>query len=150
METADILNIAQTGSIVIVIALTLVQMKKHDETVRLSIDITLSSRLDELNGVLLERPELFSGLSEPYNGDSRPSIDARSILAYRFLNFYDDVYWYHGKGVLSKEALEGHILGMKKFVRMPYFSGFWKEVRTEYGQDFQTIIDKLLEEFRVH
>lgn len=146
MLSTDILNIIQTFGIVLALVLTIIQIKKTDARVQLSIDSAINNRTDDLNNTLLENPDVLAGLSRPYQrSDESYSSDMRSIMVYRFLNFFDELFYYKKKNLLNETTWVNYLRSMKKFLRQPYCIGFWKDARTEYEKDFQTVVDEILE-----
>lgn len=106
------------------------------------------SRLDAINHMLIEYPEVAANFSEPYLGREKTlTNDRRPGLMYMILSFYEELFLHNKYGYMESEVWEGWGRSMKRVLGQPYASGFWKEVREEhYGKSFQVFIDELIEE----
>jgi hypothetical protein len=142
----SIIDIIQTIGLVITLALAIIQLRIYSKTARASTYPVVMRRLDEINHVIIEHPEIMVKLSEPYPGrDNIFPDDRRPGFLYIVFSFYEELYFHNKYGYIEKEIWDGWVRSMKRILKQPYAAGFWKEVRYEhYGTNFATFIDSLI------
>lgn len=144
----SVIDIIQTIGIIITLTLTIIQLRVYSKTAKASTYPVIMRRLDEINRVLIEYPDIMAKLSESYPGrGNTPPDDRRPGLLYMILSFYEELYFHNKYGYMEKEIWEGWVRSMKRIFKQPYAAGFWKDVRYEhYGANFDTFIDGLIEQ----
>ncbi len=142
----SVLDIIQTVVLVVALVLTIIQMKHYLNGLRITIDLTLREHLEKINETLMESPEAYSKLSEPYPGkDKTAPNDKRVFATYRILNYASMMFSYHKQGYISDSEWRAFVRSLKKFTNdMTYLHGFWKDVSLEYEEDFQTFMNEMI------
>jgi len=145
-------DLFQTIAIVVSITLVIIQMRLYSKTVKASTYPNMMQRVDRVNEIMIEYPEVFASLSERYpdTSETKPD-DRRPGLMWTILSFYDELYFQHMHGFIDKEVWHGWVEGnMKATLSLPYAMGFWKAFRdVAYYPEFRRFIDGLMSGFEI-
>lgn len=142
----SIIDIVQTVGIALTLLLTILQLRMHTNSLRVSISSTIGEWSDGINKDLMDSPDLITKFSESYPGQEKiKANDKRPFVFYRILNFYSTLYFYRKQGYVDETTWRAWTKGTKKILTSPYGSGFWKDVRLEFEDEFQTFIDNLVD-----
>lgn len=123
-------------------------MRIYAKSLRASTHSTISDQTFEINRLLIEKPDLFSKFVQPYTkeGESYPN-DPHSALVAMMLILFEEIYFQrHKYGFIDKNSWKAWVRTMKKTLELPYFHGYWEEIKDEYPEKFRDFIDGLLKD----
>lgn len=136
--------ISGSGIIVSVIALIL-QIKVQIRTMKGSTSVLLSGRMDEINRTLLDRPEIFDALSQPYS--PLPGVRQSSAELITDLKFtlFEEIYMQYVKfRLIDKHDWRLWKESIKENMGYPFMRGYWEDSKKYYDKRFVFEVENII------
>jgi len=141
---SETLNLIQSIVVIITLGITLWQMNKSNKVTKSQVISTLHQRLDNINSLAFNNPELYNRLLLDYDPikDQYSSLNSYVDMTRTF--FYE-LYYHNKKGLLGKDEWKSWEQSIEDFLTLPYVSSYWLNKRVDYALEFSDYIDKIIQ-----
>jgi hypothetical protein len=124
------------------------QLEIQNRITKATVISNASQRLETLNMIMFDHPELAQYVSDEFDPKRmlwKSEHDQSRVLTYYFgtMNVFDEVADYHKLELISEEDWGAWTRSFGRIVIQPAFSTFWPEMRVEYSESFQGLVDSL-------
>jgi hypothetical protein len=122
------------------------QIALSTKTARIGVASTLNERLDGLNRVLLDRPDLIKQLNDMPPDDVSYEESPASIFMNLRLSLYELVVTCHEEGILTDEEYSPWRRTFLEAMRSPFAREYWRRGELFWGAAICSEINALLAE----
>lgn len=146
MDGFPLTDLIQTIGLVATMAIAIWQMRIHDTTTRASVEFQLITKMDEVNRITVDQPELWRTLGVEFDSIDDEAVKERvDSLLFLIFNTFAIAYRYHKRYKLIRqqewELWEEWIAGYKDF---KVFEKWWAHAQSQYMDDeFNSYVTRL-------
>lgn len=142
------LDIIQSVGIVISIMLVIWQVRVQTKQMKATANATIAARVDEINRLMFENPDIFPQLNQPYPGNNLPNGgDRRYHLMHIFLNTFELAFVdYRRHKFIERSGWDSWTRAIMEILHKPYAHGHWEATKGQYTEEFREFMDGLIAE----
>lgn len=142
------LDIVQSVGIVISIMLVIWQVRLQTKQMKATANAIIAAKVDEINRLMFENPDIFPKLDQPYPGNNLPNDgDRRYHLMHIFLNTFELVFIdYRRHKFIEKSGWDSWTRIIMVILHKPYAHGHWEATKDQYTEEFQEFMNNLIAE----
>lgn len=131
------------------------QLRAGHAAMQANIDAQVYARLDTINSILVERPELEKMLQKPFNQESDDAVATKN-LADMFFTFFEQIHrqkssyaspqLLKARPLMTEEQWQAWELTIVNAMRYPFLLGYWRQdAHSRYAPSFSDQIYRLLD-----
>ena len=141
------IDIIQSVGIVCSIVLVLWQMRLQVKELKAAKSAMLTAKMDEINRLLFEHPEILPALSQAYPRRASARGDRRRHLMLMWFNAIEQAFLnYRRYKLVEKSGWEAWMRILTSYLYLPYVRAHWERTKIEYAAEFQRFVNDLLAE----